>query len=336
MEGNLPTSSNKIKLKQESHREKNLNELLEEWLETGDYTEKSREGYRLTLNLITQSGLTLADFDQPTTCQEKFAASCFKPHWAKRTVALHLLRFCSFGNWLAHQHYTRARHRPLAKLKRRPQVREIPTEQEITALLTILRDRYRAATDTPNRQRAYGKDYLLTALLIESGARIGEAVTIERRDLVRHESGGQIHTAIFLRGTKTEAAERAVMISRELYEELLKYCRRWEITRHVFITRTGRPLPQRTYSQWLSKFCENLEISCHVSPHTFRYRFILKLIAQGKSALEVMSRAGHTDVQMTVYYFNQVRRLMPWVEVNGDIALLESKKKFWQGRRRQE
>lgn len=336
MGANLPASDNKIKLKKEAPSEKAISELLEEWLATGEFSERTLATYRLTADLIIRSGLQLEDFNHPTQAQEQFAARCFKPEWAARTVAGNLLRFCSFANWLAHQRYTTARHRPLKRLRRRPQVRDVPSEQEIHAMLAVLRDRYRRATNTPNRQRAYGKDYLLTALLIETGARIGEAVAIERRDIISHQSGEKVHHAILLRGTKTDAAERAVMISAELYEALLNYCRRWELTRHVFVSRTGKPLPQRTYSQWLSNFCEELEISCHVSPHTFRYRFILNLIAQGRSALEVMSRVGHTDVQMTVYYFNQVRRLMPWVEVNGDIALLEESRKFWQRRREED
>jgi integrase len=333
VEVNLTTSSKIIKQKRRTPNEKAISELLEEWIATGDYSTRTLATYTELARLIIRSGLTVDDFNEPRVCQEKFVERVFKPEWAKRTVAARLAGFCSFGNWLAHQHYTSARHQPLKKLSRRPQQREIPTEEEIHALLTILRDRYRSATDTPNRQRSYGKDYLLTALLIETGARIGEAVAIERRDLIRHQSGEELHHAILLRGTKTDAAERAVMISAELYEQLQTYCRRWELTGHVFVTRTGNPLPQRTYSQWLSGFCEELQLSCHVSPHTFRYRFILNLIAQGKSALEVMTRAGHSDVQMTIYYFNQVRRLMPWVQVNGDIALLEQRRKFWQGRR---
>ncbi|HEX8501966.1 MAG TPA: site-specific integrase [Pyrinomonadaceae bacterium] len=286
--------------------------------------------------MIERSGLTLDDFNEPGRCQEKFTAAVCKPSWTNQTIASHLLRFCAFGNWLAHQHYTHARHRPLKKLKRRPQQKEFPSDGEISGLLRILRDKYERAGRTPNRQRAYGKNYLITALLVETGARIGEISRLELQDIIERRAGKETHHAIFLRGTKSDAAERAVMIPKILYDELHRYCERWQLRGRVFLSRTGKELPERTYGHWLTHFCEELELSCHVSPHTFRYRFIVKLIAQGKSALEVMSRVGHTDVQMTVYYFNQVRRLMPWVEVNGDIALLQSRKRFWQGRRREE
>lgn len=203
-------------------------------------------------------------------------------------------------------------------------------------MLAILRDRYQKARHGSARQRLYGKDYLLTAVLIETGARISEAIAIERRDLITHEGADELHHAIMLRGSKSDAAERAVQIPRWLNEELQVYARRFQLFGRLFLGRGLRPLNRRTVGQWLTEFCEELQISCRVTPHLLRYRFILKLVVGGKSALDVMTRAGHTDVQMTVYYFNQVRRLMPWVEVNGDIALLEGRKKFWQRQRREE
>jgi integrase len=336
VEGNLTGSNNKIKLKIGGDDEKKLEELLSEWITTGDYAPDTVAGYHLTARLIIRSGLDVQDFDQPRVCQEKFAAAAFNPSWCSRTVALHLLRFCSFANWLAHQHITRARHQPLRKLKRRPNQRDVPTDQEIGALLEILRRRYEQARDTPNRQRSYGKDWLLTAILVETGARIAEATGIEKRDLITHDDGHERHHALFLRGSKTDAAERAVLIPAWLADELHRYCRRWQLFGHIFTNRYGRPLPTRTFAVWLSKFCDELELSCHVSPHTFRYRRIMKWICEGMSALEVMTRAGHRDVQMTVYYFNQVRRLMPWVQVSGDVALLEQRRKFWQKRREAE
>jgi len=203
-------------------------------------------------------------------------------------------------------------------------------------LLAVLRDRYQRTALGSARQRFYGKDYLLTAVLIETGARIAEAVAIERRDLISHATGDELHHAILLRGSKSDAAERAVQIPNWLSEELQLYARRFQLFGRLFISRSQRPINTRTFCKRLADFCEGLQLSCRVTPHVLRYRFILNLITQGKSALDVMTRAGHTDVQMTVYYFNQVRRLMPWIQVNGDIALLESRKKFWQGCRREE
>jgi len=221
----------------------------------------------------------------------------------------------------------------MIRIKRKPRVREIPTDEEIAALISILKQRYEQASETPIMQRCFGKDWLFTWLLVETGARVGEVVSIERRDIIERRTGDVVHHAILLRGTKSDAAERAVMIPRTLYKALVEYCQRWQLHGRILLSRFHNRIKERSQGAWLTAFCKEIELSCHVTPHTFRYRFIINLIKQGKSALEVMSRTGHTDVEMTVYYFNQVRRLMPWIEVNGDVALLENRKKRWQRRK---
>jgi len=313
---------------QESSNEKNLNELITEYLTLGEYTPKTLKQYEQSMKLLRRANLTLDDFNNPTTAQEKFVSAVFKPQWAKRTVASHLLRFCSFGNWLTNNHFAQGRHRPLVRLSRRPQVREIPTDIEVNILLKSLEERATLATTRPNRQRAYEKDLLITSLLVETGARISEAIHLRKEDLIQREE----RSAIYLRGSKSEAAERAVMITNSLREKIEVYCARWNLAGEIFISRTGKRIEERSFATWLSSYCEKLNLSCHVSPHTFRYRYILKLIERGSSALEVMTRVGHTDIEMTVYYFNQVRRLMPWVEVNGDVAILERRRQFWVDR----
>ena len=327
---------NLINQKKETHGEKNLSELLAEWLATGDYTAKSLSVYSCTARMIERAGLTLEDFNESTVCQEKFAAATFKPEWKRRTIASHLLRFCSFANWLAHQRYTAARHRPLRKLKRRPNVRELPTDEEVRALVAVLRAKYEQPTVAASRQRCWGKNYLATVILIETGARVGEVINLERRDLISHRDGAHTHHAIMFRGTKTDAAERAVMIPTWLYEELKDYATRFCLRERLFISQTGKPVPERTFGTWLSRFCEQLELSCHITPHTFRFRKILQWMKEKKGLEEIMLRIGHSDAQMVLYYFNQVRRLMPWLELSEDAAVLKGRRAHWRRQRRKE
>lgn len=321
-------------LNSERSDEKKLSELLEEWLTTGDYTPKTLNTHRTTARYIVKAGLTLEDFNTPRQLQEKFAAAVINPEWARQTIATHILRLCSFGNWLARLNYTRARHQPMIRLKRKPKARDVPSDEEVAALLMILQQRYRGAGDTPNRQRCYGKDWLVVWLLVETGARISEVIRAERRDLIEHRTGDVQRHALFIRGTKTDAAERAVAISKELHDALTAYSKRYDLAARLFINRDGQPVNDRTFGMWLTPFCKKLEFSCHVSPHTFRYRRIVKWICEGKSIGEVMTRIGHSDVEMVVYYFNQVRRLMPWIEISGDLSLMEKERNFWRGRNR--
>lgn len=201
--------------------------------------------------------------------------------------------------------------------------RALPTAEETRRIFSSLAER--AASASSGRARTREQDYLIVRVLYETGARISEALALCIDDLQRTEQGA----CIIIRGTKSDAAERAVCVSDELADDLHRFRVRHHIFRgRFFKSRSKRPLSAGEFCKWLKAHCEAIGVHCPVTPHTFRYNFILSQIAEGKSALEVMTRLGHTDVEMTVYYFNQVRRLMPFVEVNGDVAILERRRAF--------
>lgn len=227
-----------------------------------------------------------------------------------------------FRQLAARNHHTNMRHRAPSS-SRRPKHRDLPTAEETRRLLSKLAER--AAFASVGRRRTREQDYLIVRVLYETGARISEALALNVDDVTRTEHGA----VIIIRGTKTDASERAVIVSDELADDLHSFRVRWHLARgRFFKSKTRRPLSGNEFGRWLKAFCKEIGIHCPVTPHTFRYAYILGLIEQGKSALEVMARIGHTDIEMTVYYFNQVRRLMPWVEVNGDIAILERRRSF--------
>lgn len=253
-----------------------------------------------------------------------FAAS-FPPQWKSSTAKAHLVRLCTFANWLCRNHHTTMRHRAPAT-SRRPMHRSLPTAEETRRLLSALAER--AAFASPGRARTRAQDYLIVRVLYETGARISETLALNVDDVERHPEHGAV---MIIHGTKSEASERAVIISDELAGDLHRFRVRWHLARgRIFKSKSRRPMTGDEFCRWLKAFCESIDIHCPVTPHTFRYAYILGQIEQGKSALEVMTRIGHTDIEMTVYYFNQVRRLMPWVEVNGDIAVLERKRRFYK------
>lgn len=285
-----------------------------------DASPKTVKLYSQTLALIERAGLDLEHFNS-TDLLGMLAAS-FPPDWAGSTARAHLTRAATFGNWLARNHHTNCRHRA-PKQSRRPMHRALPTAEETRRILSSLAER--AATASPGRARTREQDYLIVRVLYETGARISEALALCIDDVQRTEHGA----CIIIRGTKSEAAERAVVVSDELADDLHKFRVRHHFFRgRFFRSRSKRPLDGGEFCKWLKAHCESIGVHCPVTPHTFRYSFILAQIAEGKSALEVMSRIGHTDIEMTVYYFNQVRRLMPWVEVNGDVAILEKRRGF--------
>jgi integrase len=237
---------------------------------------------------------------------------------ARTSKHQYIANVVTFANWCANSHYTDRHHRH-ERERYRPKTRDLPTASETRLIFEALRRRAdESKGDVFKRTRS--QDELIVRVLYETGARISEALNIFVEDVRQLQDTDYI----VLRGSKSYASERAVEISRDLAEDLMEFRRTWGRLRgRLFNSRSGQPLARQTFTLWLTKFCASLKLSCHVTPHTFRYAWILGQIIEGKSALEVMTRAGHEKVDMTVYYFNQVRRLFPTVPISGDVALLE-------------
>ena len=293
----------------------------------GGASPHSIKSYQHITRLLTRWRLELADFDAPDLRGR--VAQHFPPGWKPSTRIHYLTLVCAFGNWLACSHYTNQRHH-LPAAHRRMKDRPVPTPEETERLLASLA--HRAQRSTPGRRRTREQDLLIVRLLYETGARIDETISLRVEDLKAHQKGCYVE----IQGTKSESAHRAVPVTRDLAADLAAFRLRWGIARGlIFRSKSGRKLDGGVWGRVLKAYCVDLGIHCKVTPHVFRYAYILREIAAGTSSLELMTRLGHSDIGMTVYYFNQVRRLMPWVEVNGDVALLEKKltkrRQFWEG-----
>lgn len=312
----------------QGQHEKKLTDLHREFLRELDEQGRSQHTIRhhqQTSKHIFNAGLTLDDFNSPSLL-DRFEQTLPKT-WARATTEIHLRNCASFGNWLARGHHTSRKHRGPSGT-RRPRRREVMTEEETTALLESLRQRAQRAGFF---RQIFERDYLIVWVLYETGVRVSEALDICVDDLITNEHGNYLT----IRGTKTEASERALRISDALFINLTKYRAAHAIARgRFFRTQTGCHVDRTTFGKWLTKYCRELGIHCHVTPHLFRYQFIMRKVIEGMSALELMTRLGHGGVDMTIYYFNQVRRLMPWVRTNPDIAILERRVNYWRKQER--
>jgi integrase len=311
--------------------EKKLLDLELQFLEEGaddGYALNTILLFRQTFKHLNKSGITIEDFNSAGV-MARFAAK-LPGRWANNTISGHLRRLQRFGNWLALNHITHCKHRT-PEQQRRPKRREVMLEHEVTALLESLQQRGKDASKF--KRAAYERDHLVTRVLYETGARISETLDLCVDDVIANEHGNYL----LIRGTKSDAAERVVEISAELFIRLAKFRQEQGIARgRIFRTRTGKAVDRVGFNHFLKRYCQQLEIHCNVTPHLFRYMYIIREISKGTSALEVMTRLGHAGVNQTVYYYNQVRRLMPWVETNKDVALLEKKINYWRKRAKKE
>lgn len=283
------------------------------------------DNHKQTLAYVLRGNLTLEDFESEYL-QEKFCAAHSDRAWASSTLEAHLTRLCTFGNYLCHSHVTNRRHRPPYRLKRAKQ-RELPTPEELARLIHSLEQRAKKPT-LIKRKIFFERSALMVRVWIETGIRNQECLDIRVEDFMQRDG----EYFLYVRGTKSESAQRALEISEALALDCISFAERNALDGLIFQSIFGRKIRRDTVGKWLKKYCAELGIHCDVTPHVLRYYFIVQQIARGTSALELMTKLGHSDVDMTVGYFNQVRRMMPWLPLAGDVALLEKRKQFWQRR----
>lgn len=291
-------------------------ELLDTYLFDGhfEYSSSSILNYRSLFSHY--HFLKIADFERIDFV--KFAAAKAKANWSRRTIELNLQMLCAFSVWLCNKQITTRKHR--FKRTRKPIQRDLPATDEIALIFDSLKVGYHEAGGF--HRRALHQRYLVTRILFETGARISEATSIFLEDV---RIVGEKYF-ILIRGTKTEAAERTCQISSQLFNELKEFRNIYDLRGRLFSSANGNALDGNDYGKKLRKHCEKLGISCKIHPHLFRYLYIIESIKCGKDPFEIMIRLGHSDVSMTLYYFRQVRRLYPDLDLTESISLLERKK----------
>jgi integrase/recombinase XerD len=257
--------------------------------------------------------LTLADFNNPrllTTAALQLPAT-LKPI----TARLHLVRLSTFARWLHERGVTG--FKPQLKLRPlKPQPSSLPTLAELQKLYAAL-DAH-VATATPARRRAARNHRLMVHLLIATGIRIGECLSLTTIDLNADDRS----PSITVRAGKTRAAERTIRLNTQLAHELGDHCARQSGTL-IFQSPRGARLNRNAFLLWLHPFARAAGLHTTITPHVLRHYFIIRSAIDGKSLFDVMTELGHSTPRQTIYYFNRARRLYPAARPNPDVGFIE-------------
>jgi integrase len=281
-----------------------LTERFQLQLAIDNASESTQDLYARTFAHLHAARITLRTFERPDLLNRIKAVA--PKDWQKSTLVTHLTRVVTFANWLRAEGLISRKHQA-PKQTKRPKLRELPTDEEIEQLLFDLTSRSHHSTH--GRRRTRTQDEIITRLLIETGARISEVLALQPRHIVSDDFGSRI----VIEGTKTLAAERAVQITHELSALIRGWLTDWQPpTPMMFRTRTDQPLIPGEFAKWLKAYCAALGIQAPITPHVLRHRWIFVQIVNGMEAFELMTRIGHSSIEMTTYYFNQVRRLLPF------------------------
>lgn len=162
---------------------------------------------------------------------------------------------------------------------------------------------------------------LLTRLLILTGMRVGEALSLDRSDVtdstieitktLNPNGGGVQHD------TKTETSTRSISIQDEL-GELIKEIDIWrdEQQEHygydsdiLLPDRDGGYLSYQSYRKYIVETSEKI-LGRRITPHALRHTHVALLAESGMSLGSISRRLGHSDSKVTQQVYMHVTQKM--------------------------
>jgi site-specific recombinase XerD len=200
-------------------------------------------------------------------------------------INIHLRTVNSFLTWLHEEGHTEQRHR--VRLLRAPKkVIPLLSDSDIKRLLTF-----------KGQNRPMRRIHALVLLLLDTGLRISEALTLERSrvDLERR--------CVTVNGKGSR--ERVVPISIEGRKALFLWISHSK-GRYVFSTTGEGRLAYRNAYRDMQQLCQRAGLSCHVHPHSLRHCFSVNYIRNGGDVYRLSRILGHSSITTTSLYLRSM------------------------------
>jgi integrase/recombinase XerD len=193
----------------------------------------------------------------------------------------------SFLSWCYENGHT-DQHLKIKQIKTGQSVLKIFTEAHISAIL-----RYKP------KDKYQHRFYAVTCLLIDTGMRIDEALSLKLADV----DFEQLLVKVRGKGDK----ERIAPISMEGRKILYRYLKERVSSEFLFSSRSGLPLMYRNYIRQLRDTCKEMGISgVRISPHNFRHYFAIQYLRNGGDIYRLSRILGHTTVSTTTVYLRSM------------------------------
>ena len=172
------------------------------------------------------------------------------------------------------------------------------TTTEITKLLKCLYMSKENAT-TPFARFVITRNICLLDLLISTGIRIGEAVTIQHCDISLTDKTILIHgkgrkeRILYISSTETMANLRAWLHYKAVNNIQCKY---------LFVNKYLQPLSIYSAENIFSKYRDKAKVNPKSTPHYLRHSFATNLLANGADLRSVQELLGHSSISTTEIY----------------------------------
>ncbi len=146
------------------------------------------------------------------------------------------------------------------------------------------------------------RDRAIMLILLDSGVRVSELVSLKLREVHWEEGGG----SLLIKGKG--AKERVVPIGPTTLSAYLQYYYRYHRQRapngvFPFLSRRGGPFTPTGVRQMLKRRAKKGGVvGVRVSPHTFRHTFARRYLVNGGSEIALKQILGHTTMEMVSHY----------------------------------
>lgn len=142
------------------------------------------------------------------------------------------------------------------------------------------------------------RDYMTTKILVSTGARIGETLSLEMDDINFRNN------TILFRDTKNKK-EKLSYLTPKLNSELKRWCNykeRYNQSHFLFPTNRHTKMTVSNFEQNLRRICD--ETGLEVTPHRLRRTFATDFLKAGGSIYVLSKLLAHSSVQVTELYLN--------------------------------
>lgn len=161
----------------------------------------------------------------------------------------------------------------------------------------LSRDEAKRFFNAVNRKTSSGiRNYAFFLFLLDSGARVSEALSLETSNLDLE------HGRALIKGKG--AKERYVFLGSRCARALAKYLfhhRADSITNLVFVSSSGRALHQNNLYRSCKRIAKRAGLR-NVYPHCFRHTFATQFLENGGNVLALQRLLGHSSLQMVNVY----------------------------------
>jgi integrase/recombinase XerD len=205
------------------------------------------------------------------------------------TVNTYVRSVNAFCNWMLKEGHVTALTK-IPRLKEERKVLQTFADAHIAKLVS-----FRGATFGEQRT------HLLGCLILDTGIRIDEALSIERLEdinldqlllKIRQGKGGK---------------ERLIPLSMQMRKLLFRYMQQWKPSYGdlLFYAGQGERIVQRNALRDFKSLCRNLAISgVRCSFHTARHSFAVAYLRNGGDVFRLQRILGHSKLEMTRRYVN--------------------------------